>query len=258
MKKRPQPIIALMYHGTPENPSEIPENREPGARLYDVPAENFQQQMGLIKKKKYHVTVGVSPAEDTQAQQVILTFDDGEMNNFTQAYPILKQHQFPALFFVTVNRIGQKGYMDWPQLKELIRGGMTIGSHGLNHEILLNRSEEELQREFMESKEILEESLGVKVAYFSAPRGFFNRQIVDMAREIGYSHIFVSQNGFLPYKNCIGRMPVKGSWSLRRFEEALLGHQPLGDVCGKTMKGLAKKVLGPRAYDGLREHLLGK
>ena len=251
-------MVVLMYHGVISDASQIPPDRERGAPLYDLPAAAFREQMDYLKKNSYKVERLEEAPAQAPVRKVVLTFDDGEMNNFTQAWPILKQYQFPAFFFVTTNRIGQKGYMGWPQLQELLKGGMIIGSHGLNHNILVNLSEEELKKELGESKRILEEHLKVSAEYFSVPRGFWNSRILRAAQQAGYTDVFVSENGFQSLENCIARIPVQNTWSLKRFEQALDGRRPFGEVLGKAFQGMAKKILGPSAYDGLRKRLLGK
>src|SRR5437899_3207559 len=104
-----QPTI-LMYHSISGHAAEIPAGRETGAELYDLPGENFREQMEFLKSHFYTVTVA-EEADLINKSKLLIAFDDGEKNNFQNAFPILKRHGFPAYFFVTVERIGKKGYM---------------------------------------------------------------------------------------------------------------------------------------------------
>jgi peptidoglycan/xylan/chitin deacetylase (PgdA/CDA1 family) len=187
---------------------------------------------------------------------VIITFDDGEMNNFKNAFSILKQFGLGAYFFVTVSRIGKRGYMGWEELKELRDAGMTIGSHGLNHDILTTLKDRQIERELWDSKEILEHNLKVNIDYFSVPRGFYNKNIIETARRIGYKKVFVSVILQNSNEICLGRTAIRPNWSLARFEQALQGKIPLHETGIETAKNILKKTVRAEYYEKIRGLLL--
>ncbi len=252
--------IVLMYHGTLIDKNQKPPAREVGAELYDVPIENFHEQMEFLHKHDFWVTMLEEIKSNSEAgsiKRTVLTFDDGELNNFSGAFQVLKEFEFPAYFFVTVNRIGRPGYMNWDKLKELHKCGMVIGSHGLNHEILTDLDDQQLEKELRDSKSSLEKILKTEIKYFSVPRGFWNERVVCTARDAGYKTIFVSG---IPQEShpdcCIGRIPVMGSWSLKRFAQALNDRIPWNEAMVELIKTLSKRVLGSKGYDQLRSNLL--
>ncbi len=251
-------LVVLMYHSVVAQQSDIPDGRETGADLYDISLEGFKEQMGFLRTRIFPVLT----VEDAQASagmtKVILTFDDGEMNNFKNALPILQRLRFPAYFFVTSNRIGKKGYMGWEELKELRDADMFIGSHGLSHRILTELKDKDVQDELIGSKQILEQRLKINIDYLSIPRGFYNERVIRFAKEAGYKYIFVSSaQGALP-ENCFARVAVKGDWPLSRFKQALSGQSPIEERAGAAAKGFLKKVLGAVGYDKFRTTLLTK
>ncbi len=248
----------LMYHGIIDVEKNFPEDREPGASLYDLPLAVFRQHLEFLKKNNFQVNTCDSDKKKNGGKQVVLTFDDGEMNNFLHVFPMLQQYDFPAYFFITVDRIGKKGYMDWPHLKVMIQNNLIIGSHGMRHEILTKLNEAELVQELRLSRKILEDRLQKNIFSFSVPRGFFNLRILKLAKEAGYSEIFVSgcpQN--LP-DECWGRIAVKSRWGTDRLAMALEGRIPLNEKIFEAVKNTIQSCIGDENYDRWRDKILMK
>ena len=245
--------IVLMYHGVIADNSQIPPEREPGAELYDVELADFKEQMQFIKDHDY--TVSHFDVSASAEGKVVLTFDDGEFNNFQNAYSILRPLNFSAYFFITVQRVGKNGYMGWEELKELRDTGMIIGSHGLTHALLTSLKEKQIEKELLESKALLERQLKINIEDFSVPRGFSNDDVIRLAKAAGYKRMFVSsritKNSF-----CIGRIPVKSHWGINRFVLALQGRVPFSEAVTDNVKGFLQKVLGGPGYDRLRRRIL--
>lgn len=70
------------------------------------------------------------------AKPVILTFDDGYEDNYTEMLPILEEYGMKATVYVITNQIGQPGYLTWDQLRAMQVRGIEIGSHTANHDPL--------------------------------------------------------------------------------------------------------------------------
>lgn len=255
MDKTTAKSIVFMYHGVIKDDPEIPPSREPGAELYDVSLKNFYEQMKFLNRNNYRVVTYQLEQQAATHQEIVLTFDDGELNNYQEAWPVLKMYRFPAYFFVTVNRIGRLGYMGWKELRELSGAGMIVGSHGLTHEILTGLSPDKLKRELLDSRNALEQNLKKDVRDFSVPRGFYNDEVLKIAKECGYSHIFVSdEEPRSPL--CVGRVAVQNYWSLKRFQMALHGQKPFDEQIYYFCKNNIKRLLGRRGYNGLRSTIL--
>jgi peptidoglycan/xylan/chitin deacetylase (PgdA/CDA1 family) len=234
-------MITLMYHGITSPNFKSPPDREVGAGLYDVSVENFYAQLRWLK---------------SSAKKTTLTFDDGEMNNYEAAFPIIKELGFNAYFFIIVKRIGKNGYMGWKELKSLGQAGMIIGSHGLSHEILTNLKDSQIIEELIASKSCLERNLGIPVNTFSVPRGFCNDKIIQMAYEAGYTRIFISEKLKNTKAVCTPRVAVKTNWSLKRFQQALKNYVPKREIIGDAFKNTAKIILRESGYNFLRRILI--
>lgn len=230
----------LMYHSIGDSG-----NGEVGAGLYCVSEEKFREQMQIVH----------SPQSIVHSKEIIVTFDDGLLDNYTNAYPILKVFGLKAYFFIIGSKVGAHGYMNWEQIKELKDAGMIIGSHGMTHKILTGISEGDLDYEIRISKKILEDKLKCTIDYFSVPRGFYNQDVIKQAKNNGYKNIFTSNpkddDGFR-----IGRIPVKGSWDMEYFIKVLNNGLSPKDKMVEMLKGSSKKILGVKNYDRLRTKIL--
>ena len=98
--KDPQTLKILMYHAIMDSRCLVPEDRETGAELYDLPAASFEGHMAFLKDHGYKVVTAQQALTAPDDKHVVLTFDDGELNNFQIALPILKKYNFPAYFFI--------------------------------------------------------------------------------------------------------------------------------------------------------------
>ena len=114
-----------------------------------------------------------------------VTFDDGYLDNFENAIPILKELNLPATFFVSTGLIGtDKGLphdleklgkavpvMNWEQLAEMHTAGFEIGAHTVNHINCANIELEKVKEELQESKQTIELKLNTRKVAFAYPYG---------------------------------------------------------------------------------------
>lgn len=161
-----------------------------------VKVTDFQRQMEFLKKHNYNVISLEDAAELIRGKSkvppktIVITFDDGLRNNYTYAFGILKNYNFPATIFVIVDEIGRArgDKLSWEELEDLQASGLiTVGSHALGGEPLVNlKSTDEIRRQVFESKKILEERLGKKINCFSYPEGKFSSFIRQAVIDAGY------------------------------------------------------------------------
>jgi len=77
-----------------------------------------------------------------------------------------------------------------------------------------------------------------------------------MAYEAGYTQIFISEKRTGSKSICTPRRAVKANWSLKRFQQALEDHVPLGEIIRDAFKNMAKIVLREPGYNFLRRILI--
>ena len=86
----------------------------------------------------------------------VITFDDALSDVFRVAYPELKKRRIPFTVFVITDFLNNDGYISDSELLEMAADPLvTIGSHGVTHEVLSGMSEEKqllaIKRDFAES-----------------------------------------------------------------------------------------------------------
>lgn len=123
---------------------------------------------------------------------IVITFDDGYSDNYYNAYPLLKKHNFPATIFLITGFVKNDGgkYLSPSQIQEMKNDNISFGSHTVSHQILTNLTKEEIVREVRGSKDILESQLGQGINFFSYPIGTsldFNDEIEGIVKACKYS-----------------------------------------------------------------------
>jgi peptidoglycan/xylan/chitin deacetylase (PgdA/CDA1 family) len=248
-----QTTKVLMYHGIVDPSCPLPDDRETGAEIYDLPVEEFAKQMEHLKTQGYRVV----KAEDAKGDRdVVITFDDGELNNFKIALPILQKYGFPAYFFIIATRVGKNGYMDWKQIRELHDAGMVVGSHGLSHQILTDLIDSQIEEELHASKRTIELNTEIHVNTISIPRGFCNDALIQKAYETGYKTVFISDRPTDLKSECFSRIAVKDHWTVQRFDRALKGIMTPAESFYHNMKRAVKVIFRESGYNRLRSLLI--
>jgi peptidoglycan/xylan/chitin deacetylase (PgdA/CDA1 family) len=195
-------VSILMYHRIAIT---VPE--EDPKRL-SVPPERFAAHMKYLSDHGY-ATVGLdelsgSP-DDGRSQagnQVALTFDDGCLDNYEHALPVLQQYGFAATFFVVpgfVDRQQARGsrepvsFMSWSHCREIVRLGMHVQSHTLSHCDLTTLSEAALRAELLDSRMRLEDEVGLPVRHLAYPYGRYDERVRAMVSQSGYQAAYADR-----------------------------------------------------------------
>jgi hypothetical protein len=89
-------------------------------------------------------------------------------------------------------------FLNWEEAREMIAGGMAIGSHTHTHQLLSQLAPEQQRLELAQSRDRLREELGIKADSLSYPVGAtdsFSGQTQEIARETGYRVAFSFHGG---------------------------------------------------------------
>ena len=117
---------------------------------------------------------------------ILITFDDGYLDNFEHAYRILRKHGMVGSFFVITDMLWSKDRLTPENIVEMSQGGMSFGSHTVTHRALGELDPAIIHDELVNSKATLESVLGKNVNAIAYPRGSYNETVVNIAKEVGY------------------------------------------------------------------------
>ena len=184
-------VLVLNYHQVLNNFTSL-----------SIPVNQFDAQMDYLVESGY---TSISPEELYKAlngeislpeKSVLITFDDGYVDNYTNAFPILKYYGLKATIFVIPALVDKDArYLTWEQLLEMEQSGVTAQSHTLNHRKLEELPDDEIRAELLNSKLLLEEKLGHAVEFLAYPTGTYNLHIAGIAKDCGYKGAFTIKYG---------------------------------------------------------------
>lgn len=188
----PKGIPVLNYHVV-ENNSNNP---------IAISIEDFDRQMTFLHQHGYtcitpdQLLTSIQTNIPLPDKSVLITFDDGYQNVYTNAFPILKKYGFTATVFIVTDVVGNdKWYLTWEQVKEMREAGLVFGSHTLSHVDLTSVFPAEALFQLEKSKDGIEWRLKTPVTYLAYPGGAYNRQIIDLVRQAGYKAAFTVDFG---------------------------------------------------------------
>lgn len=198
-------IPILMYH----NIAPAPQGKRLSS-LYTHP-QVFARQMKLLSLLGYKgLSVKQLPpylSGSKSGKVVGITFDDGYLDNLTNALPILKKHNFSATVYLVSGLIGKKNdwtrnqnvqesqLMDISQIKSWLSEGMSIGSHTHSHVHLGLIDSIKAQNEIRLSKEILENTFSTPVTDFCFPYGEYKQETLTLLKNSGFHTAVTTRRG---------------------------------------------------------------
>ncbi len=197
-------VPILMYHYIRDASAES----ELGKNL-SVHPDNFDLHMAHLKGNDYE-TLTLADFADPEKKvlskiiadnkkPIVLTFDDGYLDAYTQAFPILQKYDFVATFYIIRYYIGKAEYMNADQIQELSDAGMEIGSHTLTHPNLAKSDSETVSNQLIESKE--------NATTLCYPAGAFDATTVKLVQEAGYNAAVTTKFGIADKNSSILELP---------------------------------------------------
>lgn len=167
-----------------------------------ISPELLKKQLEYIKYQGY-ITLSMNEVENyilynqpIPEKSILITFDDGYMDNYYKAYPILKELNMKATIFCITSELDGSYYLSEEALKEMSQNNIDIESHTVNHLHLNKLTYDEQLKEMSGSKTKLENITGKKVTSIAFPFGDYNEDSVKAAKNAGYSIAFTTNKGF--------------------------------------------------------------
>lgn len=249
--------IILMYHGLYESEADLAATISAEDRPYAVSRAAFRRHLAMIKQHRL---------DNSTAPEIVLTFDDGHISNYSMALPDLQEAGLSAYFFITSGFVGSREHFcESKHLMALHQAGMTVGSHGATHRFLDNDlGEKELTEEFVESKQLLEAAIDAPVRSISFPGGRYSKSSVELAQHCGYEELFGSRTGINSSLQSLDQEPllrvaVRSTSSDEQIEKIISGNTAYYTRVSMkyALKTGLRKLLGNRLYHGLYKSIAG-
>lgn len=211
---------------------------------------DLERQMELVSKTRKAITLSkickeLSAEETIDEASFAITFDDGyeDIKDSSEIFRRLKIN--PSVFLIgdrkKIDRksLGiDKKLLDKRSVKNLIKNGWEIGSHGMTHKNLMRLNKTELEREIIGSKRKLETQLSIPIHFFSYPNGAYDERIVAAVKLAGYK-LAVSMDdkifGLKTNPYLIPRIGVNGTHTDKEFKY-------LASPSVVWFRGMAKKT----------------
>jgi peptidoglycan/xylan/chitin deacetylase (PgdA/CDA1 family) len=192
-------VPILLYHS-------ISADTTPQFKRWAVHPNNFAAHMAYLRDRRYTPIIAsrlaeaiVDPTVLLPEHPVVITFDDGLADFYTNALPVLTAHSFAATLYITTGFIGRtsrwlaplgegdRPMLTWSQIAEIQAGGVECGAHTVSHPQLDIISRAAARDEINHCRSRLEQQLGRAVTTFAYPSGYYDVTLRRFVQEAGYA-----------------------------------------------------------------------
>jgi peptidoglycan/xylan/chitin deacetylase (PgdA/CDA1 family) len=155
-----------------------------------------EQAVWMSRQHFVGVLDHIAALREAQEIPIAITFDDGNASDVTFALPELCKRGLAATFFVCAGRLDTPEYLSPLGLRDLLRSGMRVGSHGMHHRDWRKLDEAGLADEVSAARMQLEDACGQPVSEAAIPFGSYDRRVLDKLRAAGFACAYTSDGGF--------------------------------------------------------------
>lgn len=184
-----QGIPVLLYHHVSDQETDMPE--------LTVSTAEFTRQLRLLRFHGYQTItleqLGSYMRGERMAlpdKPILISFDDGYADNYSQAFPILKEIGYCATIFMVGINFDRANRLTSPQIREMAANSIEIGAHSMTHRDLTRLSRTDLRYEVAGSKQKVEQVVRSEADYFAYPGGFYNLAALEAVEAAGYQGSF--------------------------------------------------------------------
>ena len=177
-----------------------------------VPCALFEAEMAFLADRGYRVLDVVDALDRLYAGElpprtIALTFDDGYLDNATNAMPVMERYGFRGTVFVVTDLAAGKGtflaghgsaapLLGWEEIERLDgRSPLTFEPHSVTHPNLTTIPDGECRDEILQSGRALEARLGRSASAFCYPGGFVGAREIEHVKSGGYRYGITTEPG---------------------------------------------------------------
>ena len=217
--KDEQGILAIMYH-------RFEENKYPST---NIRLDIFKEHINLIKDNNLNFYNPGDFSKDFQEikkqKKILLTIDDAFTSFYKNAWPILKEKKIPFILFVSTEAVGNKGYMNWNQIKEIEKENFAyIGNHSHSHGYLTKFTFENFVNDIEKSIKLFNDNIGYNPNFFSYPFGEYNLEQKNYISN-NFKFAFGQHSGVIDLNKDryeLPRFPINEKYGeIKRFKEVI-------------------------------------
>lgn len=188
---RDQAVILQYHHISSSTPA-----------VSSISPEDFRQHMDYLLDNDFvilpleEVLDALQNKRSLPDRTAVITFDDGYTSVYEEAYPLLREYDWPFTVFVTAGLVSSNSrlYASWDQLREMGNNGATLANHTMSHPYFLDRPREQngtqwlsgIRAEILEAEEKIETETGQSHRLLAYPYGEYNPEIQALVRELGF------------------------------------------------------------------------
>ncbi|WP_299471904.1 polysaccharide deacetylase family protein [uncultured Roseibium sp.] len=202
---------------------------EEGEAPYWISEQQYRQFLDLIV-----------PVKD----KTIITFDDGNLSDLEIGAKELGERQLTATFFPLAGRLESEGSLGRSHLLELLHLGHRIGNHGYDHVSWKNLDDAGAQKELVDARSQLEDSIGEKITEAAIPFGQYGKNTLERLKAAGYERAYSSDGGSYRGKPFpTPRWSVRADTSQQDVENFLAGHESVARRMRRSLAKAKKQML---------------
>lgn len=202
----------MMYHMISDQHKE---SKKSGLR---VSPDMFERHIKYFKDNGWKfIKMSELQLYENDNKVVAITFDDGYLDNYTNALPLLKKYNACATLYLVIDRhkndwsvkknpkhntgvLANEKKLSDNHINEMLDSGVfELGGHTITHPFLPNITTEDKQYEMIECKNILENTFNTKVSSFAYPFGIYNDDDVEIIKSSSFESAVTTDEGVANY-----------------------------------------------------------
>lgn len=169
-----------------------------------VPPAQFTTEMHYLVQRHYRTVSARTLLQALRGYSrlphlpVVLTFDDGYADMYTDVYPVLRRLHLTATFFIIVGFVGRPRYLTWRQIRTMAAHGMDIEAHTLTHPDLTTQTPARVNYQVSGSRQQLMKAIHRDVRVLAYPYGAYDNQVLRSTAAAGFWGAFTTRQGWNP------------------------------------------------------------
>ncbi len=158
---------------------------------YYMPPGDFKMQMEALRDWGYTpipislLVQAITAGTALPLRPIVITFDDGDQNVYTNAFPVMREFGFPGVIFVVSSAVNGLDHLTSDEILEMVAAGWEVGDHSMTH-INLADDHGQVWVEASQSRLDLQDSLGIPINIFAYPYGAADTFVMEKVSQYGY------------------------------------------------------------------------